>query len=336
MKLSLSVPPENKTPTHGFGVAGLGMVESLRTLGYTVNFNDATAPVEIAFSQPTRWTWTNPDAYHIGYMPWESTRLPEEFIPHMLGADELWATSPWVARVLDKHGFPDVKVYEHGIDTGLWYRERRKWDGKIKFLHLGEPAPRKGGQLVFDTFVDLFADRKDVSLTIKADTHHFIRGIDRFDLDDDGNVLFNEKDCPSNVNVITDSLSPEALADLVRAHDVLVYPSWGEGFGLIPLQAMVTGMPVICPTVWAPYRHLILSELVLPSKLVQSPWPELHPGGMYEPNADELRKIMLRLAEPIEFMDASIRAYQRSFQVEAEYDWLKLTAEAFENLSVSV
>ena len=39
--------------------------------------------------------------------------------------------------------------------------------------------------------------------------------------------------------------SREALPDLYRRSDVFVFPSWGEGFGLPPLEAMACGVPVV-------------------------------------------------------------------------------------------
>lgn len=48
--------------------------------------------------------------------------------------------------------------------------------------------------------------------------------------------------------VITDlgAVSPEILADLYRASDVLLFPSLYEGFGWPPLEAMASGLPVVC------------------------------------------------------------------------------------------
>jgi glycosyltransferase involved in cell wall biosynthesis len=337
MRFSIFTPESNGTATHGYGVAALGMIKSLESLGHTVARNDPTAPVEIAFCQPYLWDWSSKDSYKIGYVPWESTSLPESWIGPMLTTDEIWTTSPWCQRVFDKHGFPDVHIFQHGIETtgdDGWTRKRRRPEGRpIRFLHIGEPAPRKGGQLVYDTFVEAFGDRTDVSLTIKAHEYNSVRGLTPLTVAADGNVYVDPSaGSQKNVKLLTDEMSVFDLIDLVRRHDVLVYPSWGEGFGLIPLQAMVTGMPTICTANWAPYRHLLLPELRLPSKLTQSPWPDMHPGNMYEPDAVALKSMMVNLADPLEYQNASVRAYAKSFQVEQEYDWLKLTADAFEHI----
>lgn len=321
MKISLTMPESNAITTHGYGVAGFGFVRALQDLGHEVPFQDPTAPVEIAWCQPELWQWSNPDAYHIGYVPWESTKLPEKWIEPMRQADEIWTTSDWCKTVFEKHGFENVRVYQHGVDQFQWGRKRRRPQERpagtqqLRFLHMGEPAPRKGGQMVFDTFLDTFGEDPNVSLTIKAHGYNTVRG----------------KNLP-NVKVITSELDTFQLVDLVQRHDVLLYPSYGEGFGLIPLQAMVTGMPVVCTGAWAPYKHHLIPELVLPSRAIKSPWPEMHPGLVYEPSADALAAAMLLLADPADYANASARAYFNSFQVEMEYDWHKVTRDAFAHI----
>ena len=42
------------------------------------------------------------------------------------------------------------------------------------------------------------------------------------------------------------ALGPEDLADVYRASDVLLFPSLYEGFGWPPIEAMASGLPVVC------------------------------------------------------------------------------------------
>lgn len=328
MKISFFTPGENTTLTNGFGVAGYGMVTALQRLGHEVPYKDPAAPVEFSFCQPQYWEWASPTSYKIGYVPWESTRLPESWLAPMGRVDEIWATSEWAKLVYEKHGFENIRVYEHGVDASEWSRKRRRPENrpegtaKFRFLHIGEPAPRKAGQLVYDTFVDLFGDNPDVTLTIKSNGYNTVRG------KNNAHPHIAQK----NVKLLTQEMSTFELVDLVKRHDALVYPSWGEGFGLIPLQALATGMPVICTANWAPYRHLLLPELTLPSRLTPSPWPDMHPGMMYEPDAGRLAEMMKLCANSSEYQTLSARAFANSFKVESEYDWDRLTQEAFQHI----
>ena len=334
MKFSIAVPESHVQTNHGYGVAAHGIMTTLEALGHEVVVSDPSAPVEIAFIQPEHWRWSNPDAYHIGYVPWESTRLPASWLPRMKTADEIWTTSPWCKKMFEKNGLENVQVYMHGIDAEAWPRKRRRVDGRpLRFLHIGEPAPRKGGQLVYDTFMDAFGDGGELAtLTIKAHHHNTVRGTEILTIGVDGNLYVVPENVRKSVRVITGEMAEHELVDLVRRHDVLVYPSWGEGFGLIPLQALVSAMPVICPPIWAPYGHLLVPELRLPARLKPSPWPDIHPGNMYEPDAEKLKEIMLMLADPDEFMRASVQAYALSFDAEMQFNWVDLTQAAFQNV----
>jgi glycosyltransferase involved in cell wall biosynthesis len=335
MKFSLLVPESSLQQNHGYGVATEGVRWSLTALGHDVSFNDPTAPVEIAFTQPNLWKWSSESSYKIGYIPWESTRFPAGWVEIMQTADEMWATSPWVQAVLEKHGLTNVRVYQHGIDAYSWGRVLRRQQGPIKFLHIGEPAPRKGGQETFDAFMEITDGNPAAGLlTIKAHGEQNIRGVQPDYIDPDGDLWINaEWEKPLNVSVITDEMSQHELARLMHDHDVLVYPSWGEGFGLIPLQAMVTGMPVICTAAWAPYRSLLLPDLRLNSRLVPSPWPDIHPGNMYQPNTEDLSDMMglIATAGP-GYDDLAVQAYAESFEVERFYDWITLTHNAFNHI----
>lgn len=320
MKISLTFPAQNAITNHGYGVAGFGMVRALQDIGIQVPFQDPTAPVEIAFCQPMLWQWSNPDAYHIGYVPWESTDLPPGWLEVMKTADEIWTTSPWCKRVYEQHGLENVKVFLHGVDIASeigWKRKRRRpgTDRPLRFLHMGEPAPRKGGQMAYDAFREAFGESDEVSLTIKSHGWQTVRGQNM-----------------SNVKVITDEFDTYQLIDLVHRHDVLVYPSYGEGFGLIPLQALATGMPTICTEAWAPYKWHLLPELRLPSTLTQSPWPDIHPGKMYEPDFEALKWTMYACADRETYTQFSARAYRASFDVARDFDWIQLATNATAHL----
>jgi len=52
-------------------------------------------------------------------------------------------------------------------------------------------------------------------------------------------------------------MSVENLVNLYHTHHCLVYPTWGEGFGFIPLQGLASGMPTITTYPWANYEKYI-------------------------------------------------------------------------------
>jgi glycosyltransferase involved in cell wall biosynthesis len=325
LRISFSTLPGNLNLNVGYGYAGFNMVRALQRLGHQVPFQDANCPVQIHFSQPN-WYEFEDHQYKIGYTPWESSGLPFGWLEAFNKVDELWTPSPLMAQWYEEAGvYVPIKVYEHGVDH-IWRnsRRRRQPGEQLKFLHHGEPAPRKGGQMAVDAFREAFGNQKDVHLTIKSHGASTVRAKKQ------GHIIGTVKEMFSNVSVVEKMLGESELIQLYLNHDVLVYPGWGEGFGLIPLQAMATGMPTICTGVWAPYQRLLLPELTLSATLMDSPWPDMHPGKMYEPSYEELVNAYRKAYE--DFNSLAGKAYKNAFKVHEEYDWDNLTENAFEHI----
>jgi hypothetical protein len=64
--------------------------------------------------------------------------------------------------------------------------------------------------------------------------------------------------------------------------------------------------------------------------LEPSPWPEVHPGKMLKPDFDELVDLYRYTYD--NFADLSMMFYAQAPQLHAEYNWEKLTQEAFSHL----
>lgn len=325
MKISLMVPPMNITTNNGYGAAGYNMVRAMQELGHEVALGDATAPVEIAFCQPTLTYWSSPNAYHIQYTPWESTQLPQGWLEHFNNdCDEVWTPSPLIAQWYEDAGVNKrVKVFEHGV-AREWIPLKRPPASPVKFLHVGSPAPRKQAQLAFDTFAETFGNSPEASLTIKSVSRCEVRMYDN-----EGSII-GLPDHMSNVNVIRQMYEDEQMLEMFHSHDVLVYPSEGEGFGLIPLQAMATGMPVICTSAWAPYQDFILPGLGVDSTMAPSQWPHIHPGDMFKTDKSDLKRAYQFAYDNIDSLKE--RAYAQAPEVIKAYDWKTLTQEALQPL----
>lgn len=322
MKISFHTVKDNLDATRGYGNAGFNVVKSLQRLGHEVPFDDATAPVQISFCPP-HWYKFHEGQYKIGYTPWESTELPAGWVEHMNNCDEVWATSEWVADVYKNAGVTKpIHVYHHGLDH-KWAPKRRHAGKVIKILHIGEPALRKGGQMTIDAFRSVYGSREDVHLTVKAYHQHFLR------VWDNGKITTPEK-VYDNVSVITDSIPEKELMDLYYEHDVLVYPSYGEGFGLIPLQALGSGMPVISTLQWAPYRKY-MEEMPIGTRRDRSIWA-LHPGDVLYPDYNHLKGHLYNLQNRELLEERQNRFFLRANEVHKEYDWDRKTEQAFAHI----
>lgn len=324
MNISYSTPIVNLTSSNGYGYAGRNIVDSLKRLGHNVPFQDSRAPVQLNFSQPEYFK-LHRNQYQISYTPWESTVIPERWKPFLDVVDEIWTTSDWCANVFEDNGYKNIRVYPHGIEK-VWKPKKREDDDVIKFLHIGEPAPRKGGQMVVDTFIELFGNNPKYSLTLKVYKHNTTRVYNNFV---DKEIVGIPYEMFSNIKMIDAVLDQEELVKLYHDHDVLLYPSFGEGFGFIPLQALATGMPVICTSNWAHYKKY-LGPLSLKADLIDSPWPYPHEGKVYMPDYIDLRKQMLEVSE--NFKAYAGYYYAQSTKILEEYDWDQLTKNSFEHI----
>jgi glycosyltransferase involved in cell wall biosynthesis len=325
MEISFNTMPGSFNLSMGYGYAAYNMLSSLKTLGHEIPYNKPSAPVQISFCQPP-WYKFHEGQYKIGYTPWESTTVPKGWLQDMNECDEIWTTSPLIADWYKDGGIePPVFVYEHGVDHA-WTPKRRHREPNepIRFLHVGDPAVRKAGQLAFNSFGNAFGfSDPSVSFTIKAIDFTIIRLKDRH-----GSII-SPLHALKNVNLDLRDLPQDDLIKLFHDHDVLVYPSWGEGFGLIPLQALATGMPVICTEGWAPYSRFF-NGLGLKSELVESPWQTPHEGKMFKPDGEHLSELMSHVAD--NYNTYADLFYNQAEQVHAEYDWLNLTERAYEHI----
>ena len=299
---------------NGYGYATERILASLRNTGYDLVENDHTADASFWFEQPWRWVWGG-DKYKIGYHPWESTLLLPDWPAMMNECDEIWTPSPLTAFWYKEYNDikPPVYVYQHGVDS-VWTTKERQVDDVVRFLHVGGEAVRKGMPTVLKAFRAAFQGTSNasyVALTCKMAERGY-------------NLAHH-----SNVNVIAGPLPIEQLVSLHHDHHVFVYPSWGEGFGLNPIQAMATGMPTVSTYDWMPYSRFMDPALKVESTFTDSPFSE-HPGKMFKPDFDDLVDKMRYVVE--NYGTCSHYAVSTAGKLKMEYDWDLLTKNTFDAL----
>ena len=310
MKVSFNQPYEQVKDNNGYGYAAKMCKESLVTLGHEVGWKDPTADVEINFIQPENWLWSGVD-YRIGYVPWESTKFKDGWVDQMNEVDEMWTPSPWCAEVMEENGVKvPIKVYQHGVDP-IWSPKRRSPEGCFDILHHGAEALRKGGNDAIKSFMDTLWDDNSIL--------HIKMLLQRFNIINSDHIWIYKSKMPI-----------EELVGLYHRMDLFFYPSYGEGFGLTPLQAMATGMPVLTTGGWAPYAHYLGTQNTIDWEYIDSPWPDIHPGQVMKPNMDDMQDKLRWHYDNREFETATAWALQE--QVRKEYDWVAMTREAFAHL----
>lgn len=316
MKISYGFAHQNFSDKNGFGYAARMMLRSLDNLGYTTNFLDASADVELWFAQPEYWKWSSDDNYRIAYLPWESTELPEGWTEALNSVDEVWTPSPVVAQWFEEAGIKvPVFVYQHGVDY-VWATQKRKWSPGMDFnvFHHGAESLRKNASYATKAFFDVFGDAPKARLHMKSN-------LPGWNIPRAGRVRYHNE-----------RLELDDLIGLYHQQHVMLYPSFGEGFGLTPIQAMATGMPVLITRGWAPYEYLLPDWSLIDSSLDDSPYPDVHPGKMWIPNYDDMVDKLAFIADNYSLV--STVSCELAKNVKIDYSWDGHTRRAFTNLKL--
>ncbi len=275
----------------GYGYAAVETIRALQRKQCKVTFQANTlelskpthARCHISFVQPDFYQGV-PDQFCVGYTPWESSEIPERWKNHMSRMDEIWTTSSYCKDIYEEYNVNDViRVVPHGIDPEIWKINNRFITDKFVFFHIGGPTARKGGQRVYDAFEKVFGDNENVVLLLKSNGSSECRWYD-------GKGQYGNANRHPRVQVVESYLEVYELVKLYNAAHCMVYPTSGEGFGLIPFQAIATGLPTI---VTEATGTVDFANLSVPLDSKPAPGNGIHLGNWVEPDFDDLCDKML-------------------------------------------
>ena len=266
----------------GYGYAAVRTIKALQSCGVNVGYDNREAMCHISFIQPEFYSG-NPDQYRVGYTPWESTVIPQ-FWPETMGKmQEIWTPSKFCADIFEQFKVNKIiRVVPHGIDEDIWKINNRYITDKFVFLHVGGPTERKGGQRVVEAFLDLFDGNKDVALILKSneatECRFYENGVD-----------FKSAKYHPQILSIDYGVDVEDLVKIYNQAHCLVYPTNGEGFGLIPFQGIATGLPTIVTNATA---CADFADFSVPLDSNPAPGNGVHLGDWVDPDLDDLRDKM--------------------------------------------
>jgi len=222
----------------GYGNVAVSLINAIQEKKVKVDFVSSTPKVHISFCQPHLYMGKD-NQYRVGYTPWESTAIQQSWVDMMNRQDEIWTTSDFCVEVFEQYKVNDIiRKVQHGISPS-WKIYEREIGDKFTFFHIGAPAQRKGGQMVVDAFLELYDGNEEYQLLMKSG------GVSDCRARSEGVYLGNARNHPQ-ITIIEDMISEDDLYRLYKSAHCMVYPTNGEGWGLIPWQAIATGMPTIC------------------------------------------------------------------------------------------
>lgn len=176
---------------------------------------------------------------------WEEDRVPQKYIKcfnHDL--DGIGTMSDFVTQVLNDSGLTiPVKTMGIGVRLPANYATLKPYSlntrKTIKFLHISSAFPRKGVDVLLETYFDTFTEKDDVCLVLK--TFPNIHNTSAVQL----NKLRKRYPHGPEVEHIDADLPEEQLYGLYKAASCYVHCARGEGFGLPVAEAMLAHLPVI-------------------------------------------------------------------------------------------
>lgn len=126
------------------------------------------------------------------------------------------------------------RVVPNGVDLNRFGSIVPRVLNTSRILYVGRLDPRKGILDLISTFRALSKQRSDLHLTI----------IGRGPLEQRLRDIINTESLQTGIDLLP-AVSHEQMPEIYRSHDLLIVPSLYEPFGLVILEAMAAGLPVI-------------------------------------------------------------------------------------------
>jgi glycosyltransferase involved in cell wall biosynthesis len=252
-------------------------------LGYFANL-DGSNDVLVNVSLPEFFYKSK--KYSVGYTFWETNQLPKGWADHCNRMDEIWTCSAFMTEVFINSGVEvPVLNFKLGVDPELFFPVLRERHREFTFLSIGSPSTRKNSQMAVDAFLKLFGNKDGFRLIYKSSGPP------------DARMTTGGLKGPLNhhaITVIDKEVSVEELSKIYDRADCLLYPTSGEGWGMIPFQGIAKGIPTICTNATA------CEEFANLSVPLDYEWSDCNMNGIYKdagqwakPSFDDLCDKML-------------------------------------------
>jgi glycosyltransferase involved in cell wall biosynthesis len=185
--------------------------------------------VVLHIGEPPTWKLVT-GARNIGFCWWPFSKMPTEWFRPLFGIERLIVPSEWNARsAILPQPHQTVHIAPLGLHSETFEPCKRERGENLRFLFFDGDAGsyRAGGDIAVAAFLKAFPEkRKDVSLDVWS-TH-------QTDLATPDERIQLRRHIGSDADLVR----------LYRRYDALLATARGAGFGLVPIEAMATGMPV--------------------------------------------------------------------------------------------
>ena len=254
--------------------------------------------------------------YSVGMTYWETNLIPIDWVDHCNRMDEIWTTSRAMRNVFISSGVTKpVYSFQLGVDPEIYFPKKQSIKGTFKFLSMGSPSTRKNSQMAVDAFLKVFGNDDNYELIYKSNGPQDARIYK--------NGIMHPLEHP-RIKVINHEVTDEELGDIYDSANCLLYPTSGEGWGLIPFQAIAKGIPTICTNALACTEF---ADMSVPLDFV---WGSKNMSGIYsnagkwaEPNFDDLCDKMLYVVN--NYQEVSGKTYKSAEFINQNMTWEKVS-----------
>ena len=295
------------------------MPEDIRQLGIGLGY--ANIPLDssnIVINHSTPEVYVKSTKHSVGFTYWETNRLKDSWVEEMNKMNEVWTTSRYMRDVFINSGVT-VPVFDFklGVNPDLYFPKMRTPHSTFTFLSIGSPSTRKNSQIAVNAFIKLFGNDDRFRLIYKSSGEPDAR---IYNGDSIVSSIYNH---PA-IQVIDTRISENDLAQLYDQADCLIYPTSGEGWGLLPFQAIAKGIPTICTNATSCTEF---AEMSVPLDYKMS---KFNMSGIYEgagewaePNFDDLCDKMLYVVNNYE--NVAMKTNESAKYINKNMTWEKVS-----------
>lgn len=296
---------------------GLGISKNRQQLFTALNKKNPSEPnVNLYHCIPPRYR-SEGKSKNFGFCVFETINPPAEWISQMNKMDAILTASQFNKSVFEGHGVRcPIHLIPHCFDEEL-FNKNTKAPGRYSqttFISIGAWKLRKNWETLIRAWYQAFELRHNVCLLIKTDKPHELKALVQ-------HVKRTSEWRAKSTAPIYCEDEPvcdfEDIPKILRKGDIYINASLGEGFGLVGLQAMALGIPVITTRFGGAleYAKPDLCTYLEPQKYRNIPvmdgipqlnnciWPYLTIGEI----SNKMRQVMLEVKDREEKAE---RAYQ--------------------------
>ena len=197
----------------------------------------------------------------IGVWHWELPQLPADWRAGRHLVHEVWTPSQFVANAVRQDFHGPVRVIPHGvslpdnIDPSSWKAAAGNRFLVVTHFNMASGFERKNPLAAIAAFRQAFADDKGVCLIIKMlNARAWPEGERRL------RAAIGDA---SNIKLVTQLILRSEIFSLLAAADAVISLHRAEGFGLLAVEAMLLGKPVIA-TDWSATSEFLNAQNACP------------------------------------------------------------------------